>query len=107
MEDITNYAWDNFLKEKSKLKNVMLGLIKNLKIKYGIQVHYAHCNNARENVDFELVCKQEGKGIKFEYTAPDTPHQNDHLEQKLANLFNMLHAMLNSGKLSAFLRHGL
>ena len=34
--------------KKSKLKTVMLGLIKDLKTKYGIQVRYAKCNNAQK-----------------------------------------------------------
>ena len=38
----------------------MLGLTENLTTKYGIQVWYIQCNNARENDDFERVCKQKG-----------------------------------------------
>ena len=53
LEESANHAWSYFLKEKSKLKNVMFVLIKNLKIKYDIQVRYTHCYNAKENVDFE------------------------------------------------------
>ncbi len=34
------------------------------------------CDNAGENVALEMSCKQEGLGIKFEYTAPGTPQQN-------------------------------
>ena len=45
MEDRTDHAWSYLLKEKYTLKNVMLCLIKTLKIKYGIRVWYVHCNN--------------------------------------------------------------
>ena len=38
MEESSNYAWSFFLKEKSNLEDVMLGLIKNLKNKNNIQV---------------------------------------------------------------------
>ena len=62
MEDSANYAWSYFLKEKSKLKKVTLGFIKNLEIKYGIQVLYAHDNNARENVDLSRLVNGEGWG---------------------------------------------
>ena len=73
IEDITNYLWSYFQKEKLELKNVMMGLIKNLKTKYNIQVQYMCCNNAKENVDFERVCKQERMGLEFEYIAPGAP----------------------------------
>ena len=65
MEDSTNYACSYFLKDKCKSKNLIFGLIKNVKTKYGILVQYAHCNNARENVDFEWACEWEGMGIKL------------------------------------------
>ena len=51
------------------MKDVMIGIIKNLKTMYDIQVWYLHCDNAGENVDFERVCRQEGIGIEFEYTT--------------------------------------
>ena len=52
MKDITNHAWKYFSEEQSELKNMTLGLIRNLKTKYDIQVQYECCNNARENVNF-------------------------------------------------------
>ena len=46
-------------------------------------------------------------GIKFSYTAPGTPQQNDHVEQNFTTLFNRVHVMLNGGKISSFLRNRL
>ena len=97
-----NYDWSYFLKEKFKMKSVMLGLIKSLKAKYSIQVWYAHCNISGENEDFQQTCKQEEMGIKFEYPAPDIPQQNNCIEQKFTTLFDSVCAMLNDGKVSAF-----
>ena len=37
-EDSTDYKWRNFLKEKLNLKNVMMGLIKDLKTENNITV---------------------------------------------------------------------
>jgi len=85
----------------------MLGLIKNLKTKYNLQVHRVRCDNAGENQAFEKVCNQEGLGIDFEYTAPGTPQQNGRVERKFATLFNRVRAMLNGGKFSPYLRNGL
>ena len=35
------------------LKNMLMGLIKNLKTNYYIQIQYVHCDSAGKNVDFE------------------------------------------------------
>ena len=56
----------------------MMGLIKNLKTKYNIQVQYLHCNNAGKNVDFERACKQQGVRMEFKYAAPGTPQKSSH-----------------------------
>ena len=53
MEESTNYSWHFFLREKSNLASVMMGLVKNFKIKYNMQVQYLHCVNAGENVAFK------------------------------------------------------
>ena len=58
-------------------------------------------------MNFGQACKHEWMKIEFEYTARDTPQQNGHVEWKVATLFNKVLAMLNSGKFSAFLNHGL
>ena len=95
IEVSSNYAWSFFLKEKSDSAWAMLGLIKNLKNKYNMQVQSLCHDNAGENVAFEKACKQEGLGMDFKYTAPARPEQNGCVEQKIATLFNQIHAMPN------------
>ena len=90
-----NYAWSYFLKEKSQLKNVLLGLIKNLKIMIF------------RSVDFGRACRQERMGMEFKYTAPGTSQKNGHVEWKFTTLFDRVHAMLNGRKFFAFLRNSL
>ena len=63
----------------------MWGLIKNLKIKYSIQVMYTHCDNAGENLDFYFASKHEGIVIEFEYTAPGMLESPKSLTQTLGN----------------------
>ena len=75
---------DLFLEEKSELKNVMKGLIKNFKNMHDIKVQHLHFDNAGENIDFEMVCKQKGMWMEFEYTTPGTPQKNGGVEQKFA-----------------------
>ena len=61
----------------------MVGLIKNLKTKYNIQVQYLHHDNAGENVALKKACKQEGMGMEFEFITPGNPQQNCYVEWKL------------------------
>ena len=107
LEDSTHYAWSYLLKEKCEMKNVILGLIKNLKTKNGLQVWYAWCDNAGENEDFEWICKQAEMGVEFKYTTPDTPQQNDWVKWKLATFFNRVCTMLNCGKFPFSLRNSV
>ena len=45
----------------------------------------------------EVLCKKDGNGITFENTAPGTPQQNVHADQKFAMLFGQVRLMLNGG----------
>ena len=96
-----------FFKEKLNLVDVMLGLIRNLKNKYNLQVQYLHCDNAGGNVAFKKACKQDGLVVDFDYTAPDMPQWNGCIKQNITTLFNWVHAMLNNGKFNAYLQNGL
>ena len=76
VDDSSNFSWHFFLKEKSNLVDAMIGLIKNLKDKYNVQVQYLCYNNAGENVVLKKVCKKEALGVDFKYTAPSMPQEN-------------------------------
>jgi len=45
------------------------------------QVKFIRCDNAGENVQLEEASKEEGLGVVFEYTAPNTPQQNGRVER--------------------------
>ena len=76
VDDCTDYAWSFFLKQKIETKDIIIALIKELKQAYDINVKTIGCNNSGENNALQRICKQEGLGITFEYTAPGTPQQN-------------------------------
>ncbi len=50
-------------------------------------------NSGKKNA-LEKLCKQEGLGIKFEYTAPGTPQQNGQVERKFQTLYGRLSSSL-------------
>ena len=76
IEESMYYTRGNFLKEKPELKDVMMSLIKYLKATYRVNVSYVNCDNAGKNEAVEWLCKQEGIGLYFKYTTPDTLQQN-------------------------------
>ena len=45
--------------------------------------------------------------MEFKYTATRTPQQNGHTEWMFVTRFNLVHAMLNTEKFTAFLRNGI
>ena len=81
----------------------MIGLIKNLKNKYNLQIQYLHCNAAGENAAFRKDCKEEVLEVDFEYIAPGMPQQSDHANQKFTILFNRVCTMLNGSIFNAYL----
>ena len=87
--------------------DTILGLNKNLKNKYNLQIQYLYCNNASENVAFEKACKQAELAVEFEYTAPGTPQQNENVECQFAILFNSVCVMLNGSKFKTYPQNGL
>ena len=73
-----------FLKETSKLKDVMMVLLKDLMTMQGINARYIHCDHSGENKVFDRLCKPEQLNIKFECTVPAMPEQNGRTEEKQA-----------------------
>ena len=56
VESSNDFARSYFLKEQSELKNVMLGLTKDLFASYGISVKFTRCDYVKENEDFGREC---------------------------------------------------
>ncbi len=107
LDDCTDLAWSYFLKNKSNLKDEILALIKELKAKFGITVKYIRCDNAGENIALEKACEQEGLGITFKYTAPNTPQQNGRVERKFSTLYGRMHVMMRGSGLRGLIRQRL
>ena len=75
IEDITNYVWSCFSKEKFDLVSVMMGLIKNLKAMYNIQVHHLHCDNTGENIAFKKPTNKKGWGWRLSIQPQVLPNR--------------------------------
>ena len=88
-------CWSRFPKEKSDLPDITLAFIKELEQEDGIKVARIRLDNSGENRALESMCKQEGLGIQFEFTALNTPQQNGRVERKFATLYGRMRAMLS------------
>jgi hypothetical protein len=108
VDDATDMCFSFFLKRKIETAQAIVNLIKDLKEKRGIMVKILRCDNAGENMSAAKLCQDEGLGINFEYTAPNTPqHSNGRVERKFTTLFGRIRSMLNGAKLTDSLRKGL
>ena len=62
------------------------------------------CDNAGENKQFEKDATKDNLGLKFEYTAVNTPQQNGRIERKFASLYGRVRAMLNNARVTSYMR---
>ena len=84
-----------------------LPFIIDLKATHDIMVKCIRCDNSGENHSLESRCNQEGLGIKFEYTAPNTPQQNRRVERKFQTLYGRVRAMVVGSGIKQSLRNKL
>ena len=80
--------------------------MKHLRTK-GKETKFIRCDNAGENLATERLCRKEGLGIEFEYTAPNSPQQNGRVERRFATLYGRVRSMLNAAQLNKEFRQGL
>ena len=107
IDDATDYCFSFFMKQKSDLSKIVQDFVNNLKAQYGIKVGIIHCDNAGENKKLEANSKKDGLGLKFEYTAPNTPQKNIRVERKFVTLYGRVRSMLNWAQLTKDLREKL
>ena len=106
LDEATGFIFSYFLKKKSEAASIIVGLIKHLRT-LGKITKFIRCDNAGENLATEKLCLQEGLGITFEYSAPNSPQQNGRVERRFATLYGRVRSMLNAAKLNGELRSGL
>jgi len=95
VDDVTNFCWSFFLKSKSKIKTVMITLIKELNDRHKIKVERICCNNSGENHSFHQAAKQESLGNCLQIHCEEDATTKQMHEWKFATLFGHIHAMLN------------
>ncbi len=71
----------------------MMGFIKKLQ-EIGNPVRFIRCDNAGENGTLKKQIDNDGRNIKFEFTARNTPQQNGKVERAFATLYCRMRAMM-------------
>jgi hypothetical protein len=97
MDEYTNLFWSYFLKTNDEQVQVIIRHLICITSETKVKVNYIRCDNSGENHDLQnqindnhpkLVCK-------FDFTAPDSPQQNNKVERKFATLYGRVRAKLN------------
>ena len=96
LDEHSDMCWSRFPKQKSDLPAIALAFIKELEQENGIKVASIQLDNSGENRALKAACNQEGLGIKFEFTAPNTPEQNGQVERKFATLYGPMRVMMSA-----------
>ncbi len=73
----------------------MMGFIKQLQ-EMGNPIRFIRCDNAGENETLKKQIDNDGRNIKFEYTARNTPQLNGRVERAFATLYGRMRAMMIS-----------
>ena len=106
-DENTSMKWSYFLNKKSDLATKVVSFVKAMKQKDPESPKFLRCDNAGENKTCEQKCNEEQLGIKFEFTAPNTPQQNGKVERSFATLYGRVRAMMNNAGFHAEYRSGL
>ena len=103
VDDATDMAWSVFLKKKSDLPERMINFLYNMR-NNGTPVENIRLDNSGENNDLREQTNKLFMGIRYEFTAPNTPQQNGRVERKFSILYEYMRSILNAAKLTQPLR---
>ena len=93
VDEATDYSHSFFIKKKSNVETMILW-IKNLYMKYHIRIKRIRFDNSGEKRMLQEKPNQQKLGIKFKFTAPETPQQNSVVETKFPTLMQRARAMM-------------
>ena len=99
-DDYSQYGWVKFLCKKSNAKNVLIDLVTLIERESQRKLAIIRCDSGGEWINNDLQAWARSKGIKFEFTAPYSPHQNGTSERKNRTLLDMARTLLIQAKLS-------
>ncbi|KAI3742553.1 hypothetical protein L1987_60238 [Smallanthus sonchifolius] len=98
-DDFSRFSWVHFLGSKDETADILQYLILSLESLCKLKVRRIRSDNGTKfnNNLMELFCLK--KGIRHEFSAPYTPHQNGVAERKNRTLIETARTMLSDAKL--------
>ena len=106
VDEGSGMCWSLFVKTKSDMPQAVINWLKELRnttLKSGL-FNVIRCDNAGENKVLEKLCIECNMGIRFEYTAPQTPQQNGVVERLFPTLSGKVRAMMNHAGFTSNMR---
>ena len=94
MDQHTSKKWSFFLKTKDEQPKILSNFVK--EISQDTKVEQWRCDNLGENKATKDLLDENGFGIKFEFTARETPQQNGMVERAFATLYGRMRAMFTN-----------
>jgi hypothetical protein len=77
MDHYSNFCWSCFLQHKNDLSKTMMQWLHDFQFRLGFKVKRMNCDNSGENRQFQKDLDRLPHHVKFEFTAPNTPQQNE------------------------------
>jgi transposase InsO family protein len=100
VDDYSHFTWVFFLQDKSETQEILKRFLRRAQNEFELKVKKTRRNNGSEFKNLQVEEYLEKKGIKHEFSAPYTPHQNGVVERKNMTLIDMARTMLEEYKTS-------
>jgi transposase InsO family protein len=94
VDDFSRFTWVFFLQDKSETQGTLKRFLRSAQNEFELKVKKIRSDNESEFNNLQVEEYLEEEGIKHEFSAPYTPHQNGVVERKNRTLIDMARTML-------------
>jgi transposase InsO family protein len=98
VDDFSRFTWVFFLQDKSKTQVTLKLFLRRAQNEFELKMKKIRSDNGSEFKNLQVEEYLEEEGIKHEFFAPYTPHQNGVVERKNRTLIDMARTMLGEYK---------
>jgi transposase InsO family protein len=98
IDDFSRFTWVLFMQDKSETQGTLKHFLRRAQNRFELKVKKIRSDNGSEFKNLQVEEYLEDEGIKHEFSAPYTPHQNDVVERKNRTLIDMARIMLGEYK---------
>jgi transposase InsO family protein len=99
VDDFSHFTWVFFLRDKSEIQGTLKRFLRRAQNKFELKVKKIRSDNGSKFKNLQVEEYLEEEGVKHEFSAPYTPHQNGVVERKNMTLIDMARTMLGEFKM--------